>query len=112
MYDASRRILHHKGQFITTMGDDLGVPTTSTTWKSGIRSLRRSFFKKEKKALSYWAVNLDERENTRDALDKLRDAVESGGVRPAVRRVVGFAEAGSVFDVDMGAGRVVKIVES
>ncbi|KAL8283443.1 hypothetical protein RQP46_005853 [Phenoliferia psychrophenolica] len=74
LYDASRRVLHFSGQFITTVGDSLSAPTPSTLWKTNIRSLRRAFFPKDKKTISYWAVNLDEREHPRDALDKLREA--------------------------------------
>ncbi|KAM0752083.1 hypothetical protein T439DRAFT_200504 [Meredithblackwellia eburnea MCA 4105] len=111
LYDAARRILHFDGQFITTVGDSLSAATPTTQWKTSIRSLRRAFFPKDKKNVGYWAVNLDERELPRDALDKLRDAVELSGVRPAVRRVVAFDEAAKAFDEEMGSGRVVKIVE-
>lgn len=112
MYDAARRVLHFEGQYITTIGDSLSPPTTSTQWASGIRSLRRAFFPKDKKTIAYWAVNLDTREHARDALDKLREAVEAGGVRPAVRRVVAFDRAAGAFDAEMGSGRVVKVVET
>ncbi|KAK4706155.1 hypothetical protein P7C70_g59, partial [Phenoliferia sp. Uapishka_3] len=117
LYDASRRILHFEGQFITTVGDSLSAPTPGSQFKSNIRSLRRAFFPKDKryilkKQIGYWAINFDERELPREALDKLRDAVEIGGVRPAVRRVVAFAQAASAFDLEMGAGRVVKVVQT
>lgn len=111
MYDAARRVLHHDGRFITTVGDELSLTTPSKQWKTGIRSLRRSFFKKDKKSISYWAVHLDERENTREALEKLREAVEGGGVRPVVKRVVPFSHAAKAFE-EAGEGIVVRVLEA
>lgn len=112
VYDASRRILHSQGHFVTTVGDAPTLATTSTQFKTGIRSLRRTFFKKDKKAISYWAVTNgdDERESTRETLEKLRRAVEESAVRPTVRRVIGFGEAEKAFEEGAG-GSVVRVLE-
>jgi NADPH:quinone reductase-like Zn-dependent oxidoreductase len=56
-------------------------------------------------------VHLDERENTREALEKLREAVEGGGVRPVVKGVVPFSEAARAFE-DSGDGVVVRVLEA
>lgn len=130
MYDAARRILHFEGRFITTVGDSRAAPTPAVLWKANMRSLRRAFFPKDKvrppsfhyltrpahpaprqKTISYWAVNLDSRELPRDALERLRDAVEAGGVRPAVRTVVAFDRAAEAFRGDLGGGTVVRVGE-
>ena len=105
-------MLHYDGRFITTVGDDLAVSTPATQWKSGIRALRRSFFKKDKKHVVYWAVHLDERENTREALEKLRVATEKGGVKPVLKRVLPFSDAAVAFQGGAALGTVVRVLGS
>ncbi|GAA5831303.1 hypothetical protein JCM11251_007828 [Rhodosporidiobolus azoricus] len=104
LYDASRRILHHSGSFITTIGDSLTPSSPSSSPSSfsneNFRSLRRAFFKKDKKAISYWRVNpdADEREAVRETLDQVRAAVEAGGLRLLPAKVLPFAEARRTFE--------------
>ncbi|GAA5974524.1 hypothetical protein JCM21900_006294 [Sporobolomyces salmonicolor] len=101
LYDASRRILHNSGSFISTVGDSLTSPHSSTaTYHTSIRSLRRTFFKKDKKAISYWLANheVDERDCVRDVLDKVKEAVQAGGLSAKVGRVWSFAEARRAFE--------------
>ncbi|GAA6000765.1 hypothetical protein JCM10207_004648 [Rhodosporidiobolus poonsookiae] len=114
LYDASRRVLHHAGSFITTVGDSLtssAVPAKNENF----RSLRRAFFKKDKKAIAYWRVNpdADEREAVRDTLDQVRAAVEAGGITPDVRKVLRFAEARRTFELGEAEeeGVVVRVKE-
>ena len=97
VYDASRRILHHNGAFITTVGDALTDPKTSTN--ESIRSLRRAFFKKDKKAVSYWRVDpdVDDREAVRVVLDKITEVVEAGALRAQLGSVVTLDEARRTF---------------
>ncbi|BGP13276.1 hypothetical protein JCM10213_004954 [Rhodosporidiobolus nylandii] len=118
LYDASRRILHHSGQFITTVGDSLtpSFSSPSTTGSSeNFRSLRRAFFKKDKKQVSYWRVNpdADERDSARDTLDRVREAVDAGALKPQVGRVISFAEARAAFSEGQAEveGTVVKVKE-
>ncbi|GAA5943678.1 hypothetical protein JCM1841_001308 [Sporobolomyces salmonicolor] len=101
LYDASRRILHNSGSFISTVGDSLTSPNSSSAnYHTSIRSLRRTFFKKDKKAISYWLANheVDERECVRDVLDKVKEAVQAGGLSAKVGRVWSFAEARRAFE--------------
>lgn len=104
IYDASRRILHHDGSFITTVGDELGVATASTHWRISIRSLRRSFFKKDKKNVSYWALSLEEREGAYEALARLSELANSGFIQPVVKRVLRFEDAAAAFNGSDGQG--------
>lgn len=98
IYDAARRILHHDGQFITTVGDELAVATMGAHWKTSIRSLKRSFFKKDKKNISYWSVSFDEREATYEALHRLAELGREGHLKPVVRRVLRFEDAAAAFN--------------
>lgn len=97
MYDASRRILHYNGAFITTVGDALTDPKASTN--ESIRSLRRAFFKKDKKAVSYWRVDpdVDDREAVRVVLDKVSEVVMAGGLRPKLGSVLPLDDARRTF---------------
>lgn len=97
VYDASRRILHHNGAFITTVGDALTDPKASTN--ESIRSLRRAFFKKDKKAVSYWRVDpdVDDREAVRVVLDKITEVVEADALRPQLGSVVTLDDARRTF---------------
>lgn len=76
-----------------------------------MRSLRRSFFKKDLKQINYWHLGSDEREDRRLALDVLRDAVETGGVRATMNRVWEFEGGNEAFINWEGEGRVVKLSE-
>lgn len=46
IYDASRRILHDEGVFVSLVGDDLSPVTVGKQWKAGFRSIKRAFAKK------------------------------------------------------------------
>ncbi|GAA5964452.1 hypothetical protein JCM3765_006284 [Sporobolomyces pararoseus] len=117
LYDASRRILHNSGSFVTTAGDSLGPDAVapSSNYQTSLRSLRRTFFKKDKKSVHYWLASheVDEREAIRDLLDKVKDAVEAGALQARVDHVYPFTEAREAFkqsDAD-GAGAVIRIKE-
>ncbi|GAA5932032.1 hypothetical protein JCM3775_004218 [Rhodotorula graminis] len=96
LYDASRRILHNSGRFITTVGDELG----ESDYNTSLRSLRRAFVRKDKKQISYWRVDADgdSREAVRDTLDKVRDVVDAGALKPRVESVLPMSEARRTFD--------------
>ncbi|KPV76840.1 uncharacterized protein RHOBADRAFT_64598 [Rhodotorula graminis WP1] len=96
LYDASRRILHNSGRFITTVGDELG----ESDYNASLRSLRRAFVRKDKKQISYWRVDADgdSREAVRDTLDKVRDVVDAGALKPRVESVLPMSEARRTFD--------------
>lgn len=55
IYDGSRRLLHHSGMFVTTVG-----PASTTSLSKSrffrLRSLKRHFFKKDSKRIQYWQV--------------------------------------------------------
>jgi hypothetical protein len=55
IYDGSRRLLHHSGMFVTTIG-----PASTTSLSKSrffrLRSLKRHFFKKDSKRIRYWQV--------------------------------------------------------
>lgn len=111
LYEASRRILHFEGTFVTTVGDELTVANAELQWKTGIRSLKRTFFKKDKKAVRYWAVHLDRREHVRETLDTLRAAVVHSGVRVPVSEIFPFEQASKAFGTNqMGSGTTVKVL--
>lgn len=111
VYEASRRILHFEGTFVTTVGDELTVANAELQWKTGIRSLKRTFFKKDKKAVRYWAVHLDRREHVRETLDTLRAAVVHSGVRVPVSEIFPFEQASKAFGTNqMGSGTTVKVL--
>lgn len=130
IYDASRRVLHHEGMFVTVVGDELAPSTAKAQWKAGFRSLRRAFIKKDKKAISYMCVamystltrreltsphrcpGLDEREDCRDALDKLREIAERGHLQPVVRRVLPYEDGGEAFGPVPEEGIVVRVLET
>ena len=118
VYDASRRVLHNSGSFVTTAGDSLGPDALAplSSYQTSLKSLRRTFFKKDKKSVSYWLASheVDERESIRDVLDKVKEAVDVGGVKAKVGQVVSFSEARMAFsevEAEGGAGAVVRIKE-
>lgn len=101
VYDASRRILHNSGSFITTVGDSLTDANASgNDYQTSIRSLRRAFFKKDKKAVSYWRVDpdVDDREAVRVVLDKVREVVDADALRPMLGKVLSLDNARRAFD--------------
>ncbi|GAA6064309.1 hypothetical protein JCM10212_005046 [Sporobolomyces blumeae] len=123
LYDASRRILHNSGSFVTTVGDSLGLEGSASgpsNYQTSLRSLRRTFFKKDKKSVSYWLASheVDERDAVREVLDKVKVAVEAGKLEAKVRtgRTYAFSDARKAFDpnevaVDGSYGAVVRIKE-
>lgn len=122
VYDAARRVLHHSGSYITTVGDSLGLSTTSTSnsaWKNSMRSLRRSFIKKDKKRVSFLHVSpeIDDRGlgsemPPRDVLDQLRLAAEEGVVCPRVGQTYAFEESAKAFKEGQPLeGRVVRVMQ-
>ncbi|KAN0060958.1 hypothetical protein ACQY0O_006692 [Thecaphora frezii] len=96
IYDASRRILAFEGQFTTCFGDEHS--TANPNLKSHLRSLRRAFFKKDKKNLGYEWVGADTGEDCREALEAVKKAAEKGEICPRLRSVLPFADAPRAFD--------------
>lgn len=96
IYDASRRILACDGQFCTCFGDEHG--TANPNLKSHFRSLRRAFFKKDKKNIGYEWVGVDTGEDCKQALEAVKRAAESGDICPRLRSVLPFADAPRAFD--------------
>lgn len=96
VYDASRRILAFEGQFCTCFGDEHG--TANPNLKSHFRSLRRAFFKKDKKNIGYEWVGIDSGEDCKEALEAVKRAAEQGNVCPRLRSVLPFADASRAFD--------------
>lgn len=52
VFVAGRRVLHAEGRFVTTVGDSVGIEEVRAHWKLGMRSLKRSFVKKDQKSIS------------------------------------------------------------
>ena len=79
-----------------------------------MRSLRRAFIKKDKKLLRTISVSpetIDERgESPREVLERVKDAVEKGGLRARVDKVWSFREAAGAFK-DGGTAGVVRVKE-
>nr|CDI52199.1 zinc-binding oxidoreductase [Melanopsichium pennsylvanicum 4] len=96
IYDASRRILASEGQFCTCFGDEHG--TANPNLKSHFRSLRRAFFKKDKKNIGYEWVGVDNGEDCKEALEAVKRAAESGAICPRLRSVLPFGDAPRAFD--------------
>ncbi|EPQ28349.1 uncharacterized protein PFL1_04176 [Pseudozyma flocculosa PF-1] len=96
IYDASRRILAFEGQFTTCFGDE--HTTANPNLKSHLRSLRRAFFKKDKKNLGYEWVGADSGEDCRQALEAVKLAAEKGDICPRLRSVLPFGDAPRAFD--------------
>ncbi|GJN87879.1 hypothetical protein Rhopal_000834-T1 [Rhodotorula paludigena] len=112
LYDASRRVLHNSGQFISTVGDDL---SDTSDYNTSLRSLRRAFVRKDKKAIAYWRVDPDgdSREALRDTLDKVCSVVDAGALKPRVESVLSYGEARRTFEpreIDLD-GVVVRVKE-
>ncbi|KAE8212774.1 hypothetical protein CF327_g3636 [Tilletia walkeri] len=110
IYDASRRVLATKGHFATCFGDEHG--SSSPNLKSHMRSLRRAFFKKDKKNIGYeWIGNLTA-EDCREALESVKVAAERGDICPRLSSILPFEDGVRAFDpvlrgVDQEPGAVV-----
>jgi len=113
IYDASRRVLHSTAYFVSLVGDELGPPSVKSQWKASLRSLRRAFVKKDRKAINYWLPMLGAEDDQREALDSLRGYVEDRGLVPVVKKVLRFEHGGEAFDQPEGtmAGSVIRIHE-
>ncbi|SCZ91958.1 BZ3500_MvSof-1268-A1-R1_Chr5-3g08246 [Microbotryum saponariae] len=114
VYEAARRVLLNSGSFVTTVGESSAVaPTSSTQFKESVRSFRRNIFKKNKKHINYWfaSLELDERDSTRDVLDRLRPIVEANSLMPRLGRLYLMKEACSAFSGKAAAegGSVVRV---
>lgn len=86
IYDACRRVLANYGQFVTCYGDDNLV--ASPMYRSHMRSLRRSFFRKDRKAIGYEWIGVDTSTDCRQALESIRTAVQRGAITPQIRAVL------------------------
>ncbi|ORY61168.1 hypothetical protein BCR35DRAFT_309073 [Leucosporidium creatinivorum] len=118
IYDASRRVLHHSGAFISTVSP-LVVPSSSTTapessWKSSLRSLRRTFVKKDRKLLSVLSITSEtietRGESPREVLERVREAVEKGELRARIDKVWRFEDSARAFAEGEGES-VVRVLE-
>ena len=96
IYDAARRILAFEGQFTTCFGDEHS--TANPNLRSHFRSLRRAFFKKDKKNIGYEWVGADTGEDCREALEAVKRAAEAGNICPRLRSVLPFGDAPRAFD--------------
>ncbi|CAO1634977.1 unnamed protein product [Sympodiomycopsis kandeliae] len=96
LYDASRRILASNGQFVTCFGDEHS--SANPNFKSHMRSLRRSFFKKDKKNIGYEWIGLENPEDTKECLEAVRNAAERGDICPRLSSVLPFPDAPRAFD--------------
>jgi NADPH:quinone reductase-like Zn-dependent oxidoreductase len=112
IYDASRRVIRQDGIFVTMIGDELAVPTPKAMWKNNMRFLGRALFSaNDSKAIAYWcSAYYDQREDVRDALERLCGLVESSELRPMVKRVWSLQEGGEAFVADGEEGFVVRVV--
>lgn len=97
IYDAARRIIAFEGQFCTCFGD-LHSSTANPNLRSHLRSLRRSFFKKDTKRIGYEWVGTDTAEDCREALEAVRRAAEEGQICPRLKSVLNFPEAPRAFE--------------
>lgn len=97
VYDASRRILAFGGQFCTFFGD-LHSSGANPNLRSHLRSLRRSFFKKDAKQIGYEWVGTDTAEDCREALEAVRRAAEDGLICPRLKSVLAFGEGPRAFE--------------
>jgi len=96
MYDASRRILATNGQFATCFGDEHG--SASPNFKAHMRSLRRAFFKKDKKNIGYeWVGNITV-DDHKEALESVKAAAERGDICPRLSSILPFEDAVRAFD--------------
>ena len=57
-------------------------------YRSHMRSLRRSFFRKDRKAIGYEWIGVDTSADTRQALESIRSAVQHGTLTPQIRAIL------------------------
>lgn len=95
LYDASRRILAREGHFVTCYGDDR---TGQPGMKNHLHSLRRTFFKKDKKHIEYEWIGVDLADNTREALLSMRRAAQEGTICPRLDSILALEDAHRAFD--------------
>ncbi|KDQ21082.1 hypothetical protein BOTBODRAFT_27083 [Botryobasidium botryosum FD-172 SS1] len=109
VWQACRRVLHATGQFTTLVGDSTSaLPTTNAHFKSNLRSLRRAFLKKDRKAIGYmWvsaATEVDhDGEDVRHSLEVVVRMAGEGVVAPVARGAIAFEEAPEAFGPDSSA---------
>lgn len=96
LYDAARRILATNGQYVTCFGDEHAA--ANPNFKSSMRSLRRTFWKKDKKNIGYEWIGVDSSEDCREALESVKAVAEAGDVCPRLRSVLPLADAPRAFD--------------
>lgn len=95
IYDACRRILASHGQFVTCFGDEHSVP--SPTYRSHLRSLRRSFFRKDRKAIGYEWIGVDASADCRSALESIKSAAQRGAISPRIQSIISIDDAPRAF---------------
>ena len=105
IYDACRRILAHQGQFVTCYGDDQELPIPTN--RSHLRSLRRSFFRKDRKGLGYEWIGIDAGIETRAALESIKAAAQRGAICPRIQSIIPIEDAPRAFEDAASAGVVV-----
>lgn len=98
IYDACRRILAHQGQFVTCYGDDRALPTP--TYRSHLRSLRRSFFRKDRKGIGYEWIGIDAGPDCRIALESIKVAAQRGAICPRIQSILPLEDAARALDED------------
>ncbi|WFD43007.1 hypothetical protein MPSI1_001658 [Malassezia psittaci] len=103
IYDACRRILAHQGQFVTCFGDDRALPTP--TYRSHLRSLRRSFFRKDRKGIGYEWIGIDAGPDCRIALESIKVAAQRGAICPRIQSVLPIEDAARALDQDLGSDK-------
>lgn len=91
IYDACRRILANHGQFVTCFGDGHSLP--NPTHRSHLRSLRRSFFRKDRKVLGYEWIGIDAGADHRSALEAIKVAAQRGALSPRIQSVLPLDDA-------------------
>lgn len=96
LYDASRRILAREGHFVTCYGDEgkSGQPGM----KNHLHSLRRTFFKKDRKHIEYEWIGVDLGFDTQDALQSMRRAALDGTICPRLSSILSLEDAHRAFD--------------
>ena len=108
IYDACRRILAHQGQFVTCFGDDQALPTP--TYRSHLRSLRRSFFRKDRKGIGYEWIGIDAGPDCRIALESVKTAAQRGAICPRIQSILPLEDAARALEDDGDADKTAGVV--
>lgn len=108
IYDACRRILAHQGQFVTCFGDDQALPTP--TYRSHLRSLRRSFFRKDRKGIGYEWIGIDAGPDCRIALESVKTAAQRGAICPRIQSILPLEDAARALEDDGEADKTAGVV--